>query len=393
MYLSVDQGVFDDIDVRLIPVAGSQYISEMQLPNGSIYTDVLTQPTDDQCRIWGEMDDPREYGTALFDWLFPESSPRGADSLRAGLMRARWDSESMQERSLHPAGKIRFRLSLDPRSRKLHKLWWEAMYDPTRSAECSLQMAMSRLVNTGIGRMWPVSEQKLRILVVTSNPSGLDQYDCKPVDETFEKELLAQALAPVGSRLEFETMATPSVSALASRIRVTPEPHMIYVLAHSIYDEKGEGSMLFCGPDGAAEPVPFMEMVRVLAPERGGHAPRLVFLAVPLSAKVDYDNTLATLGPAIVSAGVQSVIAVHAPYPTEMLLAFSEALFQHLVLRGEPIEKATMLARAAVFRPGHWGWAYPVLYLGTPDGTLFQPLLADVEPSFADVASKLRPKA
>jgi hypothetical protein len=387
MDLSVEPGVFDNVDVRLMQ-AGEQYVAELVLPNGATYADVLPAP---DCEALGSIEDPREYGRALFDWLFPggdvafaSGAPR---SLRAGLEQALRESH-LQERSLPTGGKMRLRLTLDPASRVLHKLWWETMYSPD-VGELALRMAVARLVSTGLGRLWPVSEPKLRLLVVTSNPAGLDQYGCQPVDESFEKMLLGKALGRAWERMEVQRLPMAGIGGLAERIRSSPAPHIVYLLAHTIYDENGEGQMLLSNPEGYAEAVPFSEIARVLAPV-DGPPPRLVFLALPLTAQVDYDNTLAALGPAIVSSGVQSVVAVHAPFPEDMLIDFSEVFFQNLVMEGQAIEKATMLARGAIFSPGHWGWAYPVLYLGTPDGTLFQPLRQEVEEHFRSVAQRLK---
>lgn len=387
MDVSVEQGVFDNVDVRLMQ-AGEQYVAELVLPNGTTYADVLPAP---DCEALGSIEDPRQYGGALFDWLFPggdvafaQGAPR---SLRAGLEQAFWESQYLQERSLPTGGKMRLRLTLDPSSRVLHKLWWETLY-AREVGELALRMAVTRQVSTGLGRLWPVSEPKLRLLVVTSNPAGLDKYGCQPVDESFEKMLLGKALGPTYERMELERLTMASTGRLAERLRTGPPPHIVYLLAHAVYDDSGEGRLLFCDSEGYAHGVPFSEIAKVLAP--ADSPPRLVFLALPLTARVDYDNTLATLGPAIVSAGVQSVVAVHAPFPEDMLIEFSEVFFQNLVLEGQAIEKATMLARRAIFSPGHWGWAYPVLYLGTPDGTLFQPLRAEVEEHFRSVARRLK---
>jgi hypothetical protein len=385
MEAAYQPAVFDDVDVRIVykgveniavpgwrgvweRVAGlfdtrgdtkSEYAAEIQLlATGESYTALLAKPS---CKAWGELKDPREYGIELYRWLF------GPPPLQDAIRRAIWRSEQLpSQRTLVSRG-VRLRLALDPRSSMLHRLWWEALYDPHRQCEVGLQAPISRLVQTHARLKGPVVDLPLRMLVLTSNPEGLAKFDVAAVDVRLEEKLADEALAEVERSVKVTRMRTPKPRDIQRALEEL-RPHIIYVLAHAVYDDKGNGQLLLCSETGHVEPVPFEAMAPLLTLD-GKHAPHLIFAALPQSARVDFDNSLATMGPALLAAGTAAVVAVHAPLPAESLLHFTTA-FMGQIVTGGPVDAAMMMARRAIYSPKQWEWTFPVLYLRQADTVL-----------------------
>ncbi len=326
-------------------------------------------------------DDPRDYGERVFNWLFADGS-----EIRRGFLQARWDSESL-ERSVPAAGRIRLRLNLDTDVPDLQKIWWEAMYDPTRKLFLGLQMPISRFVKSGLRRLWPVSERPLRMLGIVSNPTGLESFDCMPMDVPVEKQLVLDAISDVGNLIDWRPLApAPTLEQVRSAMAET-RPHIVYILAHSVHDSAGKSSLLFSGADSRPEQLPFEDFARLIAPPNS-EAPYLVFLALPQKARIESQNTLAPLGQTLVEAGVQAVLAIHAPLPQSDLLQFTKIFFENLVRKGV-VDMAVMSARQQIFREKDWAWTYPVLYLRAQDAILFQPLSTALQAKLSSLAEKL----
>jgi hypothetical protein len=335
----------------------------MQLSDGSAHLGGLPPIP----AAWAGINDPREYGLQVFNWLFAEGS-----DLRKGLLQARHYSES-SERTVPTEGRLRLKLSLDKDGPELHRVWWEALYDATESKELALEMPMSRFVKNGPPRLWPVIERPLRMCVVISSPPGLEAMGCKPLDVSLEKELISEAVADLSRLIEWRTLVpAPTVSEVESAIAQV-RPHIVYVLAHATYNNDGSGYLLFSSEGSAPQLLPFTDFARLVVPPQG-EAPYLLILALPLEARVDNVNTLAPLCQMLVAAGVQAVVAVRAPLPKEELLKFTEGFFDNL-LRTGVVDTAVMAARQKIYKPGDWAWTFPVLYLCAPDAVLFEPFL------------------
>jgi len=354
-------GVFNRVLGAFSSKLNFAYLAMMQLSDGSGHLAGLPPLP----LTWGEIKDPHEYGLQVFNWLFAEGS-----DLRKGFLQARQYAESL-ERTVPSRGRIRLGLSLDKNGPELHRVRWEAMYDATKSTELALDMPMSRVVREGRPLLWPIIERPLRMCVVISNPRGLEAVGCEPLDVSLEKELINEAVADVSTLVIWRTLAPdPSVGEVASAISEM-RPHIVYVLAHAIYGTDGQGSLLFSSGVASPQQLPFSEFASLLVPAHG-EAPYLVVLALPQKARVDNINSLALLGQMLVGAGVQAVVAVHAPLPKDQLLRFTEGFFDDL-LRTGIVDTAVMAARQSIYKPGEWTWTYPVLYLGSSDAVLFEP--------------------
>jgi hypothetical protein len=368
------QGTYDDVDIRIFqegdpstPESASFYVDMSVANTNQRFSGTLPPFPDDKSL---QKTDVVQYGAELFRWLFPPKS-----KLETLFFQARWRSEGAQRSS--PA-KLRLRLWLDPASPSLHRLWWEAMYDPERDVPIALTVAFSRF-HVSDRRAWPVAARPLRMLLATSNPQGLNKFDCRPLDMRFEQELLQRATRSLGDSLATTQLTNPTPEGLKERLNEL-HPHIVYLNAHSIYcddDDDDSGRVLLPDHTGMAAPVPFSDLVKIMAPSPDA-APQFVFLALPIKAEVDFYHSLSTLGRHLVEAVVQAAVALQAPIVEQSIETFSTQFFDALGRRGV-IDEAMMLARSRIYEPGQWPWSFPVLYMSTPDAILFQPLSPELE--------------
>jgi len=368
------QGIYEDVEIRIFE-EDSCYYAEMTA-GGRRYGSELTNLPG---KGWEGIAKARDYGSQVFRWLFPPGS-----DLEKGFVQARWKIEedtSEPSFALDPAadlrtGRLRLRLWLDPDSEALHRVWWEAMYDPHRDSEIAMSTALSRFITSDMTPALPVGQRPIRMLMVTSNPPGLDRFGCAPLNTRFEQDVVRSATRGLGESLSLEHAADPSADDLGGYIQKL-EPHIVYLQAHSIYTDSG-GELLLAGGSGSAEATPFGRVVQLIA-QSTKMPPRLVFLAVPATARPNDRFSLPMLGRALVESGVQASVALQGLIEPERALAFSAHFFAVLTRKGV-IDEAVSSARARIYDQGpDWCWTFPVLYMKTPDAVLFQPLPREIE--------------
>jgi hypothetical protein len=301
-------GIAAAITTRLLNLftgtSNFSFVVMMQLTDGSTYFGGLPEIPPGLALLR----DPREYGLQLFNWLFADGG-----QLKKGFLQSRQYAES-SARSAPSEGRVRLRLSLDKAALDLHSIWWEAMFDPTKNKELALDTPVSRFVKDGRPRLWPVIDRPLRMCLVISNPPGLEMFGFKPVDRPVEKTVISEAMSDILNLVRLGVVApAPTVDDLKTTFTEV-RPHIVYVLAHAIYDQHNNGKLLFSSGGTVPKELPFSEFVSLVAPP-GTEAPYLVILALPLESRVDSSNTIAPLGQLLVAAGVQAVVAVHAPLP------------------------------------------------------------------------------
>ena len=318
------QGSYDDVEIRIFQEGDPalqtvSYYAELLTANGRRFDGELPPIPESE---WEQIWDPREYGARVFQWLFQPGS-----GLEKGFFHARWRAED----TASGTAKIRLRLSLDPASALLHRVWWEAMYDPQRDSQVALTTAFSRFLPSEGPPAWPVAERPLRMLVVTSNPGGLERFGCAPLNTGFEQEVVGKATRGLGESLRTSQLTNASPQSLSARLQ-EERPHILYLLAHSIYTNP-EGEIVLSDINGTAAPVRFGEVVELIA-QAAKPAPALVFLALPAAAQTDFKYSLASLARRLVEAGVQAAVALHGPIAEDKIVAFSEQFFAVLTRQG-----------------------------------------------------------
>ena len=164
------------------------YPTEAELGDGSIFQSELRLDVSD---LRAAALDAKAYGLALFNALF------------VGRIRTAYD------RAIAPAedqadSRLRIRLWIDDAAVELHALAWERMYHEyggqAHPIATSAVTPFSRYTGLELPEPAPVSERPLRLLVVTTNPVGLESFGLTPIDVDREVDTLRQALGDLGRK-------------------------------------------------------------------------------------------------------------------------------------------------------------------------------------------------
>jgi CHAT domain len=380
MAISYDPQEFDDLEIAISPATdGHGYLTSFRLPEFGRFTDSLPPLP---IPLLEGAPNPRIYGEQLSQWLFRDEVAK-AFSYARGLA-----TEST--RGGHELGaRIRLRLSLDPSSSELRSVCWECLYAPDSDLPLSLTTAFSRFMRVGQPHSWPFRERPLRMLLIISNPEGIDRFALDEIDPDMEKSLIKEATSPLGPLLQLDRLRE---SPTLAQIRSAGEKgyHIVHLLASAAFHDD-RGYLILPDDNGRAEEVAVEEVVRtVVLPSYP--PPGLVFLAVPLVAREvpsvareRSSGTLVSLGQMLIEAGVQALIAIQPPIGASDMLRFIRR-FYAVLMRTGVIDVAMAEARTEIYRSDNWEWTYPVLYMRIPDGQLFQPLPEKLEGTMAGIS-------
>ena len=330
--------------------------AELRLPNGDSVSCDLPEPPTPELLGAGDV---RAYGTALFDWLFQEKIGEAFHTVRRFTR--------MSDESFGFGGNLRLRLWLDPRSEKLHTLWWEALQDPAEERPLSTTVALSRFMRVKAGRRRPVTERPLRMLLVASNPGGLSRYDLADINVALEKTILTQATERLSGLLAVDREVMPTVARI-NAAQAENRYHIVHLLAHAVIRD-GRGVAILSDEEGKGQEVGCEEVAEALL-SGAKEPPRVVFLAIPLSGEEMAGQILVSMAPLLVDAGVQAAVAIQSAISEDRLRRFCTRFYEALINTGV-VDIAMAAARAEIYDPGGWEWAYPVLYTSTPDARLF----------------------
>ena len=360
------QPAYDDVEIRIFRNYEEDFVGEISTPSGTESCRLDAPPIDDLSNEF----DPKKYGLKLFSWLFRE------DLLKA-FYRVRWESAGLSASAGLPSAGVRLRLWLDPKINDLHRLWWEAMIDPRTEDPLCLDMAFSRFLRVKKPRGWPITERPLRMLSIVSNPAGLERFDLPSIDLSLETRIIDTAAEQARGFLKYEALSSlPTPSQV--REELGKGYHILHILSHALkIDDRY--SLLLSDDDGKALVVPIDKM-REIIESLSSEAPYFVFLATPMKADETTGEALVGFAPQLVTAGIQAVLAIQAGMDDDTLRLFTERFYNTLIRTGS-VDTAMSVARSALYyyRPESWQWAFPVLYMRSPDGQLFQPLSGNLE--------------
>ena len=330
--------------------------AELRLPSGESVSCDLPEPPG---RELLEAGDVRAYGEALFGWLFQEKIGEAFRAFR--------QYTQMSNESFGFGGNLRVRLWLDPRSEKLHSLWWEVLQDPSDDRPLSTAVAFSRFMRVRTGRRRPVTERPLRMLLLASNPGGLSSFDLADINVDLEKTILAQATERLSGLLAVDREVKPTLRRIYDA-QSENRYHIVHLLAHAVIRD-GRGVAILADEGGAGRGVACEEVVEALL-TGAKEPPRVVFLATPLRGEEMAGQTLVSMAPLLVDGGVQAAVAIQSAISEDRLRRFCTRFYESLINTGV-VDVAMATARGEIYDPDGSEWAYPVLYTSTPDARLF----------------------
>jgi hypothetical protein len=360
---------YEDVEIRIFLNYEKDFVGEITRADERASCKLGPPPTDEL----EQENNPRAYGKKLFSWLF-------RDDLLECFKRARWSAESFKQLA-GSAGRMRLRLWLDQQVTELHRLRWEAMVDPERDDPVALDTAFSRYLRVNLPRGWPVSERPLKMMVVVSNPAGLDEFGLSPIDMKIETTIIGSATDSLEGFIRCDRLSDlPTLEDIYSKVE--EGYHLIHVLAHATkIDDRSY--LILSDEKGQARPVPFEDLSNAL--HRASHTPHFVFVATPIAMGRKVGEALFGLPQMLVESGVQAAVGIPSPMDDEKFLVFTQRFYGALIRRGT-VDMAMTLARESVYDPDEWQWTHPRLFTRSPDAQLFQPLPESLETKIQSIA-------
>jgi hypothetical protein len=282
-----------------------------------------------------------EYGTRLFDTLFPDAIGRLYDTARA---RQRDELLEIVVTSAHPA---------------LSELPWEFAFDPVRRSWIATEEVLFvRNVVTAI----PADDLEphgapLSILVVSAQPLGTAELD----KNTEEQEIRASF-----ERLERLELAKVTVIARATPAALHSHVQsgafdVLHFIGHGEYDAQADrGYLIFEDANGARQDLD-VRAIRDILSHRGI---RLVYLNACDTGRGDRVDFNSGVAPGLVAAGVPAVVANQYKVFDTAAVGFADHFYWSLA-HGATIGAAAREARISMnylMYGDTIDWAVPVVY-------------------------------
>jgi tetratricopeptide (TPR) repeat protein len=361
------------------------YPTEAELDDGSIFQSELRL---DVSALRAAALDAKAYGLALFNALF------------VGRIRTAYD------RTIAPAedqadSRLRIRLWIDDAAVELHALVWERMYQEyggqVLPIATSAVTPFSRYTGLELPEPAPVNERPLRLLVVTTNPLGLESFGLAPIDVEREVEGLRQALGELGRKKLVQVTLLPGRTGLSPELRaqllradyhiqdgsasfeqilrLLPTHHILHFIGHSRFARHRQAgdadttALFLERENGSIHIVEDEEIVSRLVQVRP--LPSLVFLAACSTAqrRPDAAHPFVGLAPRLVKIGVPAVVAMQDVVPVAMAQQLASDFYRSLLKHGE-VDCALNQARQLLFQSAEIDWAIPVLFMRLEHGQI-----------------------
>ncbi|MCB1037226.1 MAG: CHAT domain-containing protein, partial [Acidobacteria bacterium] len=314
--------------------------------------------------------DPKAVGRGLFEALFPGE---------------------IREKLIHSQGQLnrqegvglRIRLLIDSSVTDEVGRWpWELLY------QASTRNFFNRDLKTPVVRQLDVDRPpltrepltRLRVLAVLSDPRGEERLDVSG-----ERKRLETALG-ANPGVDLQVLEKPTIERLRIRLRLEPFD-VLHFVGHGQLSDSGEGFVILEDEAGGARSLSgsiLADTLKITTPVRLVLLNACETASLPRSARGH--DPYSGVASALIMAGIPAVVANQFPISDRAALSFSEAFYKYLAL-GDPLESAVAEGRMAILydRPEAWEWVTPVLFLGVPDGNLFEIRQdAEADPSVED---------
>ena len=209
----------------------------------------------------------------------------------------------------------------------------------------------------------------LRILVVISSPTDLPELD---VEAEWRRVQDALADKVDEGTVKIDRLPAPTVQALSAWLRQN-DVHILHFIGHGDYDDRiQDGVVYFQDRYGRSTKV----SPTVLGPYLRDHDPlRLVLLNACQSARVDSTDPFSGMAQGLVQQDCTAVVAMQFPISDGAATTFTGEFYGALA-DGFPVDQAATSARKALIAEYAAEWATPVLFLRSPDGRVFDHIVA-----------------
>jgi DNA-binding beta-propeller fold protein YncE len=342
---------------------GAEAVVTMQLPPGAGELEALAARIPDAVisssatvrrSVSGEERPVRQLGGLLFD------------AVLAG------DGRGMFAASRHQAAREgrQLRMVLQIRPPELARLPWEFLFDSAEDDYVCLSTPLIRYPQVPAPVLPLRVTAPLRILGMAARPG--DQEALAVADEQRRLQGALRSLEAAG-RLELGWVEGQTWRELRNAVRGGPW-HVFHFIGHGGFDPAaGEGALALAGDGGGTYQLGAENLAMLL---RGHTSLRLVVLNACETGRASALDPFSSVAGALIRRGLPAVLAMQHEITDQAALEFSRSFYESLADQ-LPVDLSVTQARQAILLalPGSLEWGTPVLYMRSPDGTLFD--LAD----------------
>lgn len=281
------------------------------------------------------------------------------------------DIRTLYDVSKHIASskKMGLRIRLRIHSSELSALPWEYLYDPHACEYLCLSNSTPLVRYLEVEQpVRPIAVTlPLRVLGMVCSPSNL-----LPLDVEEEKSRVNDALADLieNGLVELVWLKGETWTDLQAAL-LEESWHIFHFIGHGNFNaDRDEGYLAFKGPDGKAQNMHATELARLLADHRDL---RIVVLNACKGAYSSWESVFSSTASVLVRRGIACTIAMQFPITDNAAVELSK-WFYTMLAKGLPVDAALTEARKAlsITAPNSVEWGTPVIFMRSPDGTLFK---------------------
>lgn len=208
-------------------------------------------------------------------------------------------------------------------------------------------------------------EPPLRILALVSSPS-----DYPTLDVSEEAARIRSSLATLieDGSVHLDTLEDATLIELQRKLR-TNTYHVLHFIGHGGFDKSADDGVLVLEDGvGKSRVVSGRDLGTILADHR---SLRLAVLNACDGARASSQDPFAGSAQSLIKQGLPAVVAMQFEITDGAAIAFAHEFYGALA-EGSPVDAAVAEGRRAIFGLGNdIEWGTPVLYMRSPDGTLF----------------------
>lgn len=261
--------------------------------------------------------------------------------------------------------RIKLRLSETP---ELSSLPWEHLYHPSLERFLALSAETTLVHYLDLPRKSPPLHVSLplHILVVMATPKDLPWLDSEQEWRVLQDAM--RNLIKTGA-VTLERLDMASLDGLQRALRKRPY-HVLHYIGHGTFaEDRREGALMFCAPDGAAVVVGARDLALVVS---DAVSLRLVVLNGCQGSHTASDDPFSGVAQAVVQQGVPAVLAMQSAVSDQAAITLAREFYAALA-DGQPVDAALAEARKTIatqLRSLEWG--VPRLVMHAADGRLWE---------------------
>lgn len=360
---------YDECEIELQAAEAGGYVTIVKLPNRAALGSEAAIQLDWEKLAEAKDNGPAAEGAFLFDTFFT-GGPRDKLVEERGLV-------AQQQKDLRLG--LRIPLNLE----KLHPLSWELLYDTKSDMPFAVAPAITlfRTLDVNAPEGEPLAEHPLKVLVVVSSPSNLQDKALDAIDPVAAREKLKASFDKFAGQIKYTFLEKNATLVNLREALEDDTYHVLHILAHGVIQKDDQGAkksfLVLQKDDGTAEFVPEDSFTTIF--EKLSRL-RLVVLISCLSAAHSSANALTGLAPRLAGRGIPAVVAMQKFIQFDAAQTFTENFYKWLAQLGI-VDAAVNRARYALYTDPQYkntgSWGIPVLFMRTARGQLFTPRFAE----------------